>query len=58
MKNPPLISVVMAAYNTGAFIREAIDSILCQSEQNFELLITNDGSSDDTEAIVQSFASK
>ena len=47
----------MAAYNAGAFIREAIDSILFQSEQNFELLITNDGSSDDTEAIVQSFAS-
>ena len=56
MKNPPLISVVMAAYNAGAFIRESIDSILNQSEQNFELLITNDGSSDDTEDIVQSFA--
>ena len=57
IKDSPLISVVMPAYNTGAFIGEAIDSILNQSEQNFELIIRNDGSSDDTEAVVKSYSS-
>jgi len=47
----------MPAYNVGAFIRESIDSILEQSAQDFELLIINDGSSDDTEAVVQSIPS-
>lgn len=53
----PKISVVMAAFNTGPFIREAIHSILTQTEQDFELLIVNDGSTDDTEATVQSYKS-
>ena len=57
MTDSPLISVIMPAYNAGAFIRESIDSIFNQSEQNFELLIINDGSSDDTEAVVRSFQS-
>lgn len=57
MPESPLISVVMPAYNAGAFIRESIDSILNQSEQDFELLIINDGSNDDTEAVVQSYRS-
>ena len=57
IKDSPLISVVMPAYNTGAFIGEAIDSILNQSEQGFELIIRNDGSSDDTEAVVKSYSS-
>ncbi len=57
MLKPPLISVVMPAYNSSAYIRETIDSILNQSEQNFELIIVNDGSSDNTESIVQSYTS-
>ena len=57
MTKPPLISVIMAAYNASAYIRAAINSILNQSEQDFELIIVNDGSTDDTEAIVKSYAS-
>lgn len=38
----------MPAYNAGKYIREAITSVLEQSFTDFELLIVNDGSTDDT----------
>ena len=45
----------MPAYNASAFIREAVDSILAQTFGDFELIILNDGSTDDTQAIVESY---
>jgi glycosyltransferase involved in cell wall biosynthesis len=51
----PRVTVVMAAYNAGRFLRYAIDSILCQSFSDFEVLLIDDGSTDDTRAIVQSY---
>jgi len=44
----PLVSVVMPAYNAEKYIAEAIKSILAQSFKNFELLIVDDSSTDDT----------
>lgn len=44
----PRISVIMPAYNHEAFIEEAIASVLAQSVQDFELLIHDDGSTDNT----------
>lgn len=52
----PTISVLMPVYNTEAFLREAITSVLDQSHTDFELVIINDGSSDGSDAIVRSFA--
>ena len=52
MKSPPKISALMPAYNAAQYIRATIDSVLSQTEQDFELLIINDGSTDDTEKIV------
>jgi glycosyltransferase involved in cell wall biosynthesis len=49
-----LISVVMPAYNTEAYISDAIDSILAQSYQNLELIIVDDCSSDRTAEIAAS----
>ena len=52
----PLVSVLMPVYNGEAFLREAIESILNQSYQNFEFLIVNDGSSDQSEEIIKSYS--
>ncbi|MFL9484389.1 glycosyltransferase family 2 protein [Chitinophagaceae bacterium LWZ2-11] len=49
------ISVLMPAYNAGPYIAEAIDSVLNQTFPNFELVIINDGSTDNTEEVIRSF---
>jgi glycosyltransferase involved in cell wall biosynthesis len=51
----PIITVLMPAFNAAGFIAQAVDSVLKQSFTNFELLVVDDGSVDDTATIVQSF---
>jgi glycosyltransferase involved in cell wall biosynthesis len=48
MLTPPLVSVVVPAYNVGPYVRAAVDSALRQSFQDLEILVINDGSTDDT----------
>src|SRR5687768_6849004 len=48
----PLVSVIMPVFNGAAFIEAAIRSVLEQSYSNIELIIVNDGSLDDTEAVI------
>lgn len=55
MTAQPAITVLMPAYNATKYIADAITSVLEQSFKNFELLIINDGSFDDTETIIKSF---
>ena len=50
--NMPLVSVVLACYNHEKYIGEAIDSIMEQTYSNFELIITDDGSSDDSRNVI------
>lgn len=50
-----LISVIMPAYNAAPFIGAAIGSVLAQSYPHLELIIVNDGSTDDTEQIIRQF---
>lgn len=50
---PPLVSIIMPAYNAEGFIAEAIASVQNQTHNNWELLIVNDGSVDATEQEVQ-----
>ncbi|MGI8637112.1 MAG: glycosyltransferase family 2 protein [Segetibacter sp.] len=52
---PPLVSIILPAYNCEKYLREAIDSILQQTFTNFEFIIINDGSSDATEKITLSY---
>ena len=51
-----LVSIVMPSYNTAKFIAESIDSVLAQTYTNFELLIVDDCSTDDTDAVVAAYS--
>src|SRR4051794_13000868 len=51
----PLVSVVMAAKNYARFLPAAVESVLSQTSADWELLIIDDGSSDDTPAAARPF---
>src|SRR5580692_5505945 len=55
---PPKISVLIPTYNYGRFLPEAIESVLEQDFQDFELLIADDCSSDDTAEVVRPFCAR
>lgn len=56
MQNKILVSIIMPAYNSERFINESIDSILNQTHSNIELLIYDDGSTDSTRSIIDSYS--
>lgn len=51
----PKVSVVVPTYNRANYLREAIDSILAQTLSDWELILIDDGSTDDTAALVASY---
>lgn len=53
---PPLVSIVMATYNRAHWVGGAIESMLNQSYDYFEFLVINDGSTDDTNAVLANYA--
>lgn len=53
----PLVSVILPVFNAQAYIGEAIESILAQDYKNFELIIINDGSTDDSAKIIENYTS-
>ena len=50
-----LVSIIMPSYNTASFIRESVDSILKQTYTNWELIIVDDCSTDDTDNVLVTF---
>lgn len=55
MTEAPRVSVVMTVHNGAAFLREAVDSLLAQGFADFELVVVENGSTDDSPAILASY---
>ena len=53
----PKVSIVIPAFNYGCYIRDAIESVLSQSYCDYELIILNNASEDDTHDVVQEYLS-
>ena len=60
MKFEPLVSIVIPVYNGSNYVKEAIDCALEQTYKNKEILVINDGSTDDgaTRSIAESYGDK
>jgi len=53
--NAPFFSIVIPAYNRGNLIRPTLETILAQNFPDFEIILVDDGSTDDTEQVIKSF---
>ena len=51
----PLVTVYITNHNYGSFIKQSIESVLCQSHQNYELIIIDDGSTDNSREIIDQY---
>ncbi len=56
MSDTPLVSIIVPAFNAKKYIKETIESVLNQTYKNWELIVVDDGSTDETAEIVQSFS--
>lgn len=56
-KDQPKVSIILPTYNRASFLREALESLKNQSYTNFEIIIVDDGSTDNTEDVVAEFPS-
>ncbi len=54
----PLVSIVIPCYNQGNYLRQAIESVLSQDYSRIELIVLDDGSTDDTRAVLAPYAGK
>lgn len=55
MSNAPLVSIVIPAYNHAGYLAEAIDSVLAQDYPNVELIVLDDGSTDETAEVLKRY---
>ncbi len=55
MKNRPLVSIIIACFNSAQYLKQAIDSVLNQSYRNIELILVDDCSTDNTVALIREY---
>lgn len=58
MREMPLVSVLICAYNTEKYIEECLDAVINQTYKNLEIVVVNDGSKDNTLSLIRDFAEK
>lgn len=58
MKESPLVSVIIPVYNYGRYLAEAVESVLNQTYQHLEIIVVDDGSTDETAEVARSFADR
>ena len=58
MKETPLVSVIIPVYNYDRYLAEAVESVLSQTYQNLEVIVVDDGSTDQSGEVARSFASR
>ena len=58
MKNNPLVSIIVPVFNTAKYLPKCLDSILNQTYSNLEIILVNDGSTDDSADILKTYAKK
>lgn len=58
MKNEPLVSVIMPVYNSEKFVEQAVESVIKQTYRQWELIIINDSSTDNTRKVICNLAQK
>lgn len=54
----PFVSVIIPTYNRSAYVKDAIESVLSQSYSNLEIIVVDDGSTDDTRDVITLFADR
>ena len=55
MKEKPLVTIYITNHNYGKFVKKAINSVLSQTYRNFELIIIDDGSTDNSKKIINKY---
>ena len=54
----PAVSIIVAVYNTQKYLRRCLNSLVFQTFQNIEVIVVNDGSTDDSQKIIDSYVEK
>ena len=57
MQRNPRVTIYLTNHNYGRYIAQAIDSVLAQTLQDFELIVIDDGSTDDSRNVIERYAS-
>lgn len=58
LSDKPLVSVLMANYNYAKYVGEAIESVLCQTYESFEVVVCDDGSTDNSREVIAKYAER